>query len=131
MKRASQFALGSDPAEARSYDKRRQRPVGVALGTSASLFSRLGLSFAYCTGTPPSAYCTNNNGHLHSQIIATPNVTQTYGYDAYNRLNSAAEKAGSRTVWPETFNYDIYGNRWVPSSSGILVDLLPVFPFRR
>ena len=63
---------------------------------------------------------------MQSQTIATPNVTQTYGYDAYNRLNSAAEKAGSSTVWSETFNYDIYGNRWVPSSSGISLSALTV-----
>ena len=63
---------------------------------------------------------------MQSQTIATPNVTQTYGYDGYNRLNAATEKAGSNTIWSETFNYDIYGNRWVPSSSGISLSALTV-----
>ena len=122
----SQFTLGNGLVENRSYDPYRQQPTGVTLGTAANPTSFLNLGFAYCTGAPPPASCTTNNGNLQSQTIATPNVTQTYGYDAYNRLNSAAEKAGSSTVWSETFNYDIYGNRWVPSSSGISLSALTV-----
>ena len=122
----SQFTLGNGLVENRSYDLYRQQPIGVTLGTAANPTSFLNLGFAYCTGAPPPASCTTNNGNLQSQTIATPNVTQTYGYDGYNRLNAATEKAGSSTVWSETFNYDIYGNRWVPSSSGISLSALTV-----
>ncbi len=40
-------------------------------------------------------------------------LAQSYGYDGLNRLISASE-TGS---WVQTYNYDQYGNMWMPSSS--------------
>ena len=39
----------------------------------------------------------------------------------------ATEKSGSSTIWSETFNYDIYGNRWVsPNPPGLTLSALTV-----
>ena len=60
-----------------------------------------------------------NNGTLQStQIFAgapapwqsLPNVTQNFGYDNLNRLTSASEGAN----WSQAYNYDQYGNMWMP-----------------
>jgi len=112
----SQFTLGNGLVEARSYDQWRQQPIGVTLGTSATDSSRLGLSFSYCVSGSP---CTNNNGNLQSQAIGPLGATQTYTYDNLNRLYTSAEASGSAATWSETFNYDNFGNRWVPAYSGI------------
>ncbi len=122
----SQFTLGNGLVENRSYDPYRQQPIGVTLGTTSDSTSVLNLGFSYC-GTPPPASCTNNNGNLQSQSIGTLSATQTYTYDGYNRLNVATEKSGSSTIWSETFNYDIYGNRWVsPNPPGLSLSALTV-----
>jgi RHS repeat-associated protein len=107
-----QFSLGNGLVEVRSYDTYRQQLTGVSLGPSGST---LNLGFAYCTGMPAPASCTNNNGNLQSQTISPLGVTQTYTYDSYNRLYTSGEKAGTTTIWSEDFNYDSLGNRWVPS----------------
>jgi RHS repeat-associated protein len=108
-----QFNLGNGLVEARSYDTYRQQLTGVSLGPNGST---LKLGFDYCTGTQPQTSCTNNNGNLQSQTISPLGVTQTYTYDSYNRLYTSGEKAGTTTTWSEDFNYDSFGNRWVPSS---------------
>ena len=58
-----------------------------------------------------------NNGTLTQETIATwnPNgaagiaVTQTFGYDAYDRIDSA----GERSSWTQMYLYDPFGNRQV------------------
>jgi hypothetical protein len=45
--------------------------------------------------------------------VAGINVTQTFGYDAYDRVNSAAEGSS----WAQTYLYDQFGNRTVQSGS--------------
>jgi len=50
-----------------------------------------------------------------SATIARPSLSlsQSFGYDAYNRLTSAAETGGSNE-WPaQTYSYDAFGNRAV------------------
>jgi YD repeat-containing protein len=47
--------------------------------------------------------------------IGAWSVAQTYGYDPFNRLASAAEAGG----WSQGFGYDEYGNMWVDSVSGL------------
>jgi hypothetical protein len=87
----SGFNLGNGLAEARSYDAYRQQPTGVTLGTATSPSSLLNLGLAYCAPFPPPASCTNNNGNLQSQTIAPLEAVQTYGYDAFNRVNWSQE----------------------------------------
>jgi RHS repeat-associated protein len=58
-----------------------------------------------------------NNGNLTQQIIVNNdplNVTQTYGYDAYNRLSSVSEGSS----WSQTYNYDAFGNRTISGNGG-------------
>jgi RHS repeat-associated protein len=45
-------------------------------------------------------------------------LTPTFGYDFVNRLTSGAETnaAGAQT-WAQAYNYDQYGNTWMPSTS--------------
>ena len=68
-----------------------------------------------------------NNGTLQGTSIyagapaawnTLPSLTQTFGYDTVNRLTSATESG----AWSQAYNYDQYGNMWIPSSS------LPVPP---
>jgi RHS repeat-associated protein len=80
------------------------QPISIAAG------SLLALGFDYGT--------TNNNGNVLSQTItvagASP-VSQSYPYEAVNRLSGASE--GS--AWSRTFGYDAYGNMWVSAASGV------------
>jgi RHS repeat-associated protein len=60
----------------------------------------------------------HNNGTLQGLTIAStdnPTFTQSFGYDGLNRLTSASE-SGS---WSQAYNYDQYGNMWMPTSSGL------------
>jgi RHS repeat-associated protein len=74
-----------------------------------------------------------NNGNLTQQTIVTTaapnpppgvsipavNLTQTYGYDAYDRLLTATETGGTAPEWAQTYLYDQFGNRAVQSGSYI------------
>ena len=59
-----------------------------------------------------------NNGNVRTQTIepgvAAP-ITQSFGYDALNRLETFSE-SGSVS---ETYGYDQWGNRWVSATSGL------------
>jgi RHS repeat-associated protein len=67
-----------------------------------------------------------NNGNVSSEQIVTSsgvNATQSFTYDAYNRLQSATENGGAPT-WTQGYGYDAWGNRAV---SGYILnaDLTP------
>jgi YD repeat-containing protein len=85
----------------------RLQPTQIGLGTSSSDSSKLRLDYGYGT--------TNNNGNVASQniVIGGTTFSQSYGYDALNRLTSASE--GSN--WSQTYGYDRYGNRAVTAGS--------------
>src|ERR1039457_2831824 len=58
-----------------------------------------------------------NNGNLTTEQMVKPlNISETFTYDAYNRIGKATE--GTAPAWSQTYNYDAYGNRWVTSPSG-------------
>jgi RHS repeat-associated protein len=65
------------------------------------------LNLAYTYG---SQY--GNNGNVTQEVLLPLNVTQTFTYDAYDRLATAKEGTG----WLQTYGYDAYGNRWVDPS---------------
>jgi RHS repeat-associated protein len=67
-----------------------------------------------------------NNGNLITEQIVKPlNVSETFTYDAYNRIGKASE--GTAPAWSQTYNYDAYGNRWVTSPIGFpLYSFTPV-----
>jgi len=54
-----------------------------------------------------------NNSNVHTQHITGLGLdaTQTYNYDALNRLASAEEPS----AWSRTFSHDARGNQWVVS----------------
>jgi RHS repeat-associated protein len=60
----------------------------------------------------------HNNGTLQGLTIGGtggPTFAQSFSYDPLNRLTSASE-SGS---WSQAYNYDQYGNMWMPTSSGL------------
>ena len=66
------------------------------------------------------AVTKSNNGNVITQTIepgaATP-ITQSFGYDGLNRLETFSE-SGSVS---ETYGYDQWGNRWVSATSGLQI----------
>ena len=116
----------------------RLQTTGVSVGpASVSSFT----STTSCAApTPPSgdtlflgiAYgaAGSNNGNVSSEQIVTSsglNVTQSFTYDAYNRLLTATEKNSSGVqAWTQPYLYDAWGNRAVNPSGYILnADLTP------
>jgi RHS repeat-associated protein len=110
--------LGNGKWEHTTFNSRLQ-PTQIGLGTSATNSSLLQLDYGYGT--------IANNGNVLSQTITvagSPNVvmSQIYGYDSLNRLQTASENIGSS--WSQTYGYDRYGNRWVSASVGYTLSSL-------
>jgi RHS repeat-associated protein len=80
------------------------------LGTNGSPTSILDLSYSYGT--------TGNNGNVQSITYAGGGLsyTQSFTYDALNRLATSQENSGSN--WSQTNGYDQYGNRWIDYGGG-------------
>jgi len=80
------------------------------LGTSGAPASIIDLVYSYGT--------TNNNGNVQSIAYNGGGLsyTQTFGYDALNRLTTAQENSGAN--WSQTNGYDRYGNRWIDLGGG-------------
>jgi RHS repeat-associated protein len=106
-----EMQLGNGLWEHAKFNRRLQ-PTEINLGTAqtgAGKIDRLQLGYSYGT--------TDNNGNVQSQSINVPAVgtagafttTQTYEYDAINRLLSAKENDGAN--WRQRFIYDQFGNR--------------------
>jgi len=117
--------LGNGLFEHTNFNARLQ-PTQIGLGTTttgATSISVLGLDYSFGT--------TNNNGNVLSQTITVPNgsggtvsMIQNYSYDQVNRLSVATETVGGSSQWSQTYNYDVFGNRWVNSSTGYQLSLL-------
>jgi RHS repeat-associated protein len=94
----------------------RLQPTEIDLGTQATAVDRLKLAYGYETRTDAQS-SHDNNGNVLSQTITVPTIgttqgftaTQTYGYDALNRLSSLTETGGLS----QGYSYDRYGNRAV------------------
>lgn len=103
--------LGNGLWEHTEFNNRLQL-TEIRLGTTQGGVDRLKLEYGYgAAGT--------NNGNVQTQIIAVPAVgtapsfttTQTYEYDALNRLLWAKEMNGSTQAWKQSYWYDRFGNR--------------------
>ena len=83
---------------------RAQRLHGLNGGSAAG--SLLSLGYGYNSGS--------NNGNVASATIARPSLSlsQSFTYDAANRLLTASETGGSGD-WSQTYGYDAFGNRAV------------------
>ena len=99
-------------------------PTVLSLGTTEGAADRVELQYNYSS--------TLNNGNLLSHVIRQGAAawSQTYDYDALNRLTCATEVTGtapagscsSQNSWRQTYGYDRFGNRWVASSTGFSFD---------
>lgn len=97
--------LGNGLWEHTNYNSKLQA-VEIGLGSASTNSSVFQLEYGYGT--------SNNNGNLASQslhIPGGPTLTQTYGYDSLNRLESAQEANGASQTWKQAYTYDVYGNR--------------------
>lgn len=103
--------LGNGLVHSVLYNNRLQ-PTQIRLGTAASPSSVLGLTYGYGT--------TANNGNVLSVSYAGGGLshTQSFTYDALNRLATSQETAGGATAWAQTNGYDRYGNRWLSLGGG-------------
>ncbi len=96
--------LGNGRFEHMLFNSRLQ-PTEIGLGSNAASSNVLKLELDYGA--------TNNNGNVLTQKITVPGLgqlTQTYTYDALNRLLTAAETSGG-SGWQQHFQYDPFGNR--------------------
>jgi RHS repeat-associated protein len=111
----SAMKLGNGKWEHTNYNNRLQ-PTQIGLGTSTADSSTLKLDYTYGS--------TTNNGNVQTQTltIGATVMSQSYGYDALNRLQGASENSGSS--WSQTYGYDRYGNRWVSASTGYTLSSL-------
>jgi RHS repeat-associated protein len=100
---------GNNLVHAVSYNSRLQ-PIEIKLGTSGAPSSIIDLDYSYGA--------TNNNGNVQSIAYNGGGLsyTQTFAYDALNRLTTAQENSG--TSWSQTNGYDRYGNRWIDLGGG-------------
>lgn len=113
-----EMKLGNGLWEHTNFNSRFQ-PTEIGLGSSRTDSSMLRLEYGYgllVNGTPDP---TKNNGNVRIQGISVPaeaeaparTFTQSYTYDALNRLETAEETNGGATNWKQAYTYDRYGNR--------------------
>ena len=67
----------------------------------------------------PAATASNGNLASYDESYGGPGTAplvfhQTFTYDGVNRLSGASDTGG----WSRSFNYDAFGNIWVPTSTG-------------
>jgi len=111
------------------YNSRLQ-PSEIKLGTSGTSDSVFKLSYIYGTVSSPndadgSIDATQNNGNvgrIKYTIGGTLQYSQTYQYDALNRLTYGVEHNNgtlndSNRAWYQTFTYDRWGNRAMTAGS--------------
>jgi len=104
----TRLALANGVTESTVYDSRlRMSSIEAKTADQTKL---LGLNYTYY-----------NNSNVQTQQITGLGVTanQSYAYDGVNRLASASEDS---SVWSRGFGYDLRGNGWVASWTGIQPD---------
>jgi RHS repeat-associated protein len=99
---------GNGLIHAVNYNNRLQT-TEIKLGTSGSPGSAVSLGYGYGT--------TDNNGNVRSHTYSGGGLsyTQSFDYDALNRLTTSSESGSS---WSQTNGYDRYGNRWIDLGGG-------------
>jgi RHS repeat-associated protein len=90
------------------------QPTQIGLGTASSDSSLLQLDYTYNSS---NTNVHDNNGNVLTQTISIGStvMSQSYFYDALNRLRTATEVSG----WTQTFDYDRFGNRAIRTGSYI------------
>ena len=100
------FAYGNNLARAYTYNNRLQPATITDTLAGNTLFS-LGYTFGTVT--------TNNGNPTQVTIGGTGSFTQTFGYDALNRLNGFTDSGGAS----QTLGYNQYGNMWQSAQTGL------------
>ena len=117
----TKMRLGNGHWETSGYNNRGQVTM-IGLGSTDSTQDLLKLEYKYdSTGSSH-----DNNGSMLEQKITVPTVggnagftaTQSYSYDALNRIASAEETVSNTQTWKQEFSYDQYGNRSFVTGSG-------------
>jgi len=103
---------GNALVHAETYNNRLQL-IGVTEKGNNGTLLNLGLTWGASAAT--------NNGLLGTATATGGGIssTQTFGYDILNRLTSAIETNPAQT-WQQTYQYDQYGNMWMPPSTPAL-----------
>jgi RHS repeat-associated protein len=108
--------LGNALWEHTSFNGRLQ-PVEIGLGESSATSDKVKLSFYYGVRVNNALDATKNNGNLEGQTIngAGLTLTQSYSYDALNRLKTFSETEGSSQTagLSQVYEYDRWSNRAV------------------
>jgi RHS repeat-associated protein len=113
--------LGNGNWESTNYNERFQ-PIQIGLGNTTNNTTNLwkvNYEYGELNGDGTTVDTAKNIGNIAKQVITVPTVgtnqgftaTQTYSYDALNRLKIAKETIPNQTGWQQTFNYDVFGNR--------------------
>ena len=100
----------------------RLGPAGGVNLTGGGLTNNCGSSSDVLNLTMTYGSAGANNGNLTGEGFAAPlSTSETFSYDAYNRIGLAYEgpnQGSNCTSWSQTYNYDAYGNRWVTAPCG-------------
>jgi RHS repeat-associated protein len=112
--------LGNDLREQATFTKQLQ-PETISVRTSGGTTDLLKLDYGY--GVSAAEADASNNGNIRSQKISigAASLTQSYGYDSRNRLQTASEVGlVGHPNWSQTYGYDRFGNRAV--TAGVVPD---------
>jgi RHS repeat-associated protein len=115
--------LGNGRWETAQFNSRQQM-TQIGLGSNATANDLWKLEFKYgeLAANGVDVDTSKNTGSIAKQIITLPNVafTQTYKYDALERLTEAKEvSTGNQTTWQQSWSYDRFGNRLSFNSQGV------------
>ncbi|MBL0161392.1 MAG: RHS repeat protein [Bryobacterales bacterium] len=109
----SKMTLGNGVVEQWWHSAQRLQPRRVQWGTASVAESVGALEWQYCAAAGYAQECASNDGNVQRQVIRPLAETQSFTYDAVNRVKSAT--AG----WSETYGYDQRGNRVVSGHTGL------------
>ena len=112
--------MGNTVVETTAWDGVRLQPSSItAVSASATL---LNLGYYFCAS--PATSCSSNSGNLLQQNIVGTGVsmTQTYAYDAFNRISAVGECNAANSLCSfdcsQTYGYDVLANRAVTVGYG-------------
>ncbi len=115
--------LGNGRWETAEFNSRQQMTqIGLGSTVTANDLWKVEFKYGELAANGVDVDTTKNTGSIAKQIITLPNVsfTQTYKYDALERLTEAKETStGDQTIWHQTWDYDRFGNRIAFNSNGI------------
>ena len=115
--------LGNGRFETAQFNSRQQMTqIGLGSDLTANDLWKVEYKYGELAANGIDVDITKNTGNIAKQIITLPNVafTQTYKYDALERLTEAKEiSTNNQTTWQQAWNYDRFGNRLSFNSQGI------------